>query len=227
MHITPILKCYIGLTNKDPEERFAKGFGYEKNRVFFHDIVKFGWDNIEHKILHKNLSKEEAEYFERHFIKFMDSTNPDYGYNQDNGGSSKGRFTASTRLKQSLSRKGIPTNRIRDITNQRFGRLIAIKLVGSDKKHGKIWECICDCGKTYNCRSTPLLSGKTQSCGCIQAKKINQFDLSGELIQSFDSIREASIITNIAYENILRVLRGKTKNPKKFKFIWKYADENV
>lgn len=53
----------------------------------------------------------------------------------------------------------------KDLTGQRFGRLIAERYLGS-----KCWQCLCDCGQTTIVRSSPLLSKnihrQTRSCGC-------------------------------------------------------------
>lgn len=58
---------------------------------------------------------------------------------------------------------------IKNIKNQRFGRLIVI--VATKKRTpsgGIIWLCRCDCGNLAEVRSTNLLSGNTMSCGCLQ-----------------------------------------------------------
>jgi hypothetical protein len=55
---------------------------------------------------------------------------------------------------------------IRDLSNMRFGKLKAIKLLDKTKRGNKEWECICDCGKTHNVIATCLISGKTTGCGC-------------------------------------------------------------
>jgi hypothetical protein len=54
-----------------------------------------------------------------------------------------------------------------ELTDQRFGKLLAIKK--SFKKSGLIyWECLCDCGKTHFVRSSLLVNGKVKSCGCLK-----------------------------------------------------------
>ena len=35
---------------------------------------------------------------------------------------------------------------IKDITGERFGRLVALKHVGSENNRA-LWMCVCDCGK--------------------------------------------------------------------------------
>ena len=72
-HIFPNGKKYIGIS-KSPEERWADGRGYADNVEMFKDIVRFGWDNIEHRILMKNLSREEAQVLESKMIVREDGT---------------------------------------------------------------------------------------------------------------------------------------------------------
>jgi hypothetical protein len=52
----------------------------------------------------------------------------------------------------------------RDLTGQRFGRLIALS-VGHDGVRPR-WTCKCDCGTTTTARTSWLTSGNTKSCGC-------------------------------------------------------------
>jgi hypothetical protein len=56
-----------------------------------------------------------------------------------------------------------------DITNQRFGRLVAQWPAGQQGKGRKVcWMCVCDCGALTVLRSNNLRSGGTVSCGCAQ-----------------------------------------------------------
>lgn len=53
----------------------------------------------------------------------------------------------------------------KDLSNQTFGRLTAIKDVG--KRHGsRLWECRCSCGNTHYVTASALGFGMVQSCGC-------------------------------------------------------------
>ena len=58
-----------------------------------------------------------------------------------------------------------------DLTNQRFGRLIALKDVGRDKKKSVLWLCTCDCGNETTVNADSLRSGNTKSCGCYHKIK--------------------------------------------------------
>jgi hypothetical protein len=51
-----------------------------------------------------------------------------------------------------------------DLRNKRFGKLVALKPLGLDKHKEMLWECKCDCGKTYKAKSYSLRTGKTTQC---------------------------------------------------------------
>jgi hypothetical protein len=53
-----------------------------------------------------------------------------------------------------------------DLTNKRFGRLIAKRNVGKSKWGSLLWLCKCDCGKDHTVASGKLIQGKSRSCGC-------------------------------------------------------------
>lgn len=38
---------------------------------------------------------------------------------------------------------------MKDLSNQRFGRLVAIKPCGKNKYRNVLWLCRCDCGKEH------------------------------------------------------------------------------
>lgn len=56
-----------------------------------------------------------------------------------------------------------------DLTGQRFGRLIVVRRVGSDKSKHSRWLCKCDCGNEKIISSSGFRN--TKSCGCL-AKEI-------------------------------------------------------
>lgn len=85
VHIFPNKKRYYGITGRTVEQRWGyKGVGY-KEQIVGYAIKKYGWDNIQHKILLKNLTREEAEYYEKKFIAKYNSMLP-FGYNVESGG---------------------------------------------------------------------------------------------------------------------------------------------
>lgn len=57
-----------------------------------------------------------------------------------------------------------------DLSGKRYGRLIAIELIGKTKQGNALWRCKCDCGKETIARASTLKSGNTQSCGCYRSE---------------------------------------------------------
>ena len=74
-HTCPNGKVYIGITCQNPKERWKNGYGYRNNDHFFKAIQKYGWNNIKHEIIYKNLIQQEAEEREKYLIYIFDSTN--------------------------------------------------------------------------------------------------------------------------------------------------------
>ena len=65
-------------------------------------------------------------------------------------------------------------SKIKDLTNEKFGKLRVIRYYGSNKNGRALWLCQCDCGNTKIILGNSLLSKFTQSCGCYnkeEAKK--------------------------------------------------------
>jgi len=57
---------------------------------------------------------------------------------------------------------------MKNLTGQRFGRLVALRPTEKRRGGSIVWECKCDCGNTVYPTSTSLCSGKTKSCGCLK-----------------------------------------------------------
>lgn len=66
-----------------------------------------------------------------------------------------------------------------DLTQQRFGNLIALYPVGRDKWQQVLWHCKCDCGKEVDISCARLRNGNTKSCGCRIGMK--QYNLKDEI----------------------------------------------
>lgn len=96
VHISPNGKRYFGITRTKLSARWQNGKGYKYNSYFNRAILKYGWENIKHIVLFENLSKEDAEFKEKELIAKYKTTNPSFGYNIDNGGSSTGVHSSST-----------------------------------------------------------------------------------------------------------------------------------
>lgn len=87
-HTSPSGKVYIGITSSPVNRRWQNGKGYRQNKYFSSAISKYGWDNFEHEIVCTNLSSSEAFEMEKLLIRFYNSTDRKFGYNQSTGGES-------------------------------------------------------------------------------------------------------------------------------------------
>ena len=55
----------------------------------------------------------------------------------------------------------------RNISNQRFGHLVALYPDQTWKESPQKWICCCDCGNTCSVSISNLKNGHTRSCGCL------------------------------------------------------------
>lgn len=53
-----------------------------------------------------------------------------------------------------------------------FTRLTVVAFDKRDAKYNKYWACDCSCGGKIVVRADALLSGSTQSCGCLRRENI-------------------------------------------------------
>lgn len=117
----------------------------------------------------------------------------------------KGRVTSCGCASKETRRK----NLTKDLTGMKFGRLIALELYdyvkNSQDNYLARWKCICDCQKDLSeeerkysyITSNSLLSGNTQSCGCLQKertlesaherKEYNKYELHGNYYIGYTS----------------------------------------
>jgi hypothetical protein len=66
----------------------------------------------------------------------------------------------------------------KDLTGQRFGRLVVIRQAGDHIQPNGVyysqWDCQCDCGNTVTVRGDDLKRNHTQSCGCLRREKMTK-----------------------------------------------------
>lgn len=65
-----------------------------------------------------------------------------------------------------------------DLTNGRFGRLLALHPAASRRTPGgsikRTWRCLCDCGRTVVVDAASLRGGRTTSCGCLHRDRASE-----------------------------------------------------
>ncbi len=62
----------------------------------------------------------------------------------------------------------------KDLTGEKYGRLIVVECTGRNKHGRPLWLCECECNNKIIVSSPRLLSGNTKSCGCLREEAIAQ-----------------------------------------------------
>lgn len=132
-HTCPNGKVYIGITERNPLDRWNNGNGYRNNSHFWNAIKKYGWDNIIHEIIYSDINEEEACLAEIRLIEKYDSSNPQKGYNNTLGGE-HGRFSEETKKRMSESHKGLQAKEKHPLYGKHFSEESKKKMSESAKK---------------------------------------------------------------------------------------------
>lgn len=105
MHIFPNNKVYIGITSQSPPEKrwLESGVGYKPQPRMWRAIQKYGWGNVDHVIIARQVNIITAKNMEIDLIALYDSTDKNHGYNASPGGCIMGE---ESRKKLSESCKG-------------------------------------------------------------------------------------------------------------------------
>lgn len=67
-----------------------------------------------------------------------------------------------------------PRHTFKDLTGQKFGRLLVIKRLENNKYGRAMWLCLCDCGKSHIVEGGHLLNGTIKSCGCYNIDRTKE-----------------------------------------------------
>lgn len=95
---------YVGITSKSVKIRWVgKATAYKNNPIFCSAINKYGWDNIEHKILYTNLSKESAVAIELDLIYYYKKCK--LCYNITDGGEGYTGLVHTKEWRENLSKR--------------------------------------------------------------------------------------------------------------------------
>ena len=205
-------KKYIGITCMIPEKRWNNGKGYSYNEHFYRSILKYGWnEGFDHFILHKNLTKEEAEQKEIELIAKYDLTNQDKGYNIGIGGGiveSKTvyQYDRKTGLFLKEWENTIAIERALGIPNTHISAICLKKMKTS---HGFYFS--------YNYLGEQLPNDiynyiNTNDC----YKRIAQYNLDGKFVKEYESISNAEKVVKGTINMNSKISHG---------YIWKHITE--
>lgn len=86
----------------------------------------------------------------------------------------------------------------KDITGQKFQKLTAIERIISKNKGPSLWKFLCECGQIVERTPYNIISGSTQSCGCIlKQRHLDQIkDITNKKIGKLTALRSIGKSTN-------------------------------
>lgn len=208
-HTFPNGKRYVGITSQQLNRRWQNGEGY-KGQMVYNAIQKYGWHNIEHRVLYENLTKEEAEQKEIDIIKEWNTTNNKFGYNVESGGNLNKEISIETRKKLSEANKGqIPWIKGKHHTD-------LSKELNREKHLGKpAWNK----GKCFNELSKSKMSVSKKVLyknGWLPANTKRVICLDTGVI--YKSAKEAARLLNLNSSHISSCCTGKRKTCGKLRF---------
>lgn len=104
-----------------------------------------------------------------------------------------------------MPKKSVAYN-FRNLTGERFARLVVIERAPSNGRQGTYWLCSCDCGNRIVVAARHLTTGKTQSCKCLWEKRIKHGGTthtkkSREYRAWIDAKRRCFNLNYIGYQN--------------------------
>ena len=157
VHVVPNDKKYYGMT-KDTKNRWRKdGRGYKKyNAEFYNDILFYGWNNIEHIVIAKGLTKDEAKWLEEALIRTNRTYDSEYGYNKYIGN------------KRTDEQKEARSEAISGINHHNAKKVICITTM-------MVFDCIEEAADYYSINQSSICScckGKRKSAGKLNNQKL-------------------------------------------------------
>lgn len=220
IHIFPNGKVYIGQTSQTTAQRWIRGKGY-KGQLVERAIKKYGWDNIEHKVLYSGLTEEEANEIEIRLISEYNSTNEDFGYNLLDGGKSKGQNLQHSKdhykKVSEINRKAVDcykrdgtwvaafesVNSAADFVKGGF-RVISACCNGKKKSaYGYIWRFKGDAFEKYDTHNN--ISG-------VKGNPVDVYSIDGEFLGTYKTQKSAAQCLGISEEKVSLICRGMIEN---------------
>lgn len=212
-HTSPNGKVYIGITSKNPKERWANGHGYVHNPYFYRAIKKYGWENIKHEVLYEGLTEGQANIIEQMMISAHKSTNTKKGYNISlGGGVMTGRkHSDSAKIKMSEKAKG------RKVWCE------GLRLSDEHRQHlSDSHKGIKQSEQTKEKRAKKLKGHRVNKRAL--EKSVIKMSLSGEYIKTYESLTQAAEDIGKhqgAVSHISECCRGRRR--QYLGFTWKYG----
>lgn len=205
---SPDSRVYIGKTrNWEDRIRQYKSLQCARQAELYTSLCKYGWFNHKFELIHALPEEVEEPILIIYEVLFIDQYKsninkyPDNrGMNMTDGGTtvSPNTFSKSVNEARSLALKGRPKTKEH------------AKKIGDGHRGKKL---------------TKEHIEKLRICGEKCRKPIVQYDLNGNFIKEWDSVKSAGNFLGIAPTNISQCLLGKVGRTKQF--TWKYKSKTI
>jgi group I intron endonuclease len=169
-------------------------------------IKKYGWENIEHKILFEGLPEDDACAIEIATIKQYKSDNKNFGYNIESGGQcSQLSQETKDKLRQAhLGKKATEDTR----RKQHNARMQFLK--NNPEYYGVLNE---------------NMQNAIDKAAELKRKPVVQYDLDGNVLAVWKSTREAERALGVQHSHIAKCCNKVPKYNTAGGYRWEYAPE--
>lgn len=225
---SPSGKSYIGQTSRPIQKRFKEHQLESSGCVaIYNAIKKYGWENFEKD--YYECPDEDLNKHEELMVEVLGTLSPD-GYNLREGGGSNGKMSEETKQKMSEVRLGhivseetrqkISESKLGE-KNYNFGKTPSdeTRQKMSDVNKGDknaMW------GEHHSEETRQKISDSMKGEKNQKSKKLYQYDLDENFINSFESCGEAKRhLKKTSGTNIRKCARGEQKTAYGFK--WSYS----
>lgn len=207
IHKFPNKKIYVGITKRSLYDRWQNGLGYRRQKRIYNAIQKYGWDNIEHKMVYDNLTFEEACIKEQELIKKYKTYDKKYGYNCSIGGEKgalgyKHTEEAKQKIKEHNAKYWLGKTRAKETIEK-----MREASKGNTNRRGA--------------KQTEIANQKNREKHSIPVLQIK----GDEIIKRFNSAKEAEQELNLHKGSVSKVCKGKRKTTGGYE--WRYANNQV
>ena len=230
-HKSPSGKMYVGITSDIKRRWESKGDRYKGSKCFYNAIKRYGWDNIEHHIMHKNLTLKEASALEKLYIRLWGTLVPN-GYNIAEGGSNGNNFVGKTEDEMKKIKKKMSEGHRGKTLSEEHKRKLSESHKGdknplygktpSEEHKRKISES--KKGKTLSEETKKKIRESCKGDKHPSARKVKVYDKKGNFINEYPAIsiacEELGLNHKKCNSNISECALGKRKSA--YGYIWEY-----
>lgn len=229
-------KVYVGITTTALSKRIkghiSSGNNPKKVYKFQRAIRKYGIDSFAFDIIVECLSKEDLCASEVFYINLYQASSQDNGYNLTSGGEGGTHFSEESKQKLRIShlgRKHAEETKLA-ISAALIGRKVSEETrqkqsLAKKGKHGG--ENAPMYGKHHSEETKQRMSkshtGLKRSPENTTRKAVQQLDKEGNILESFSSLKEASLKCSVSISGISSACSGRIKTCGGF--IWRFKNE--